>query len=282
MTLARDRRADLRSRRPEWTPWLDIIEEIARESGSGAWDAAVPASTTIAGPPAPLLAGKNVVLELAQVRGLLRRLITIAASGTSSLATLRPLLDGGCDAAALFEASLRQDADLITRAAAERGADAAALDAVVNLIALPFLQACNRKWGGDASLGWQEGYCPVCGARAAFAELRGIERTRVFRCARCGGGWHARPLHCPYCGLDDHNALVSLVPGNDDMNAVIEACRSCLGYVKTFTRLQGCAPDMVMFDDLASVHLDVAAIEQGYSRPHGPGYRLDASISWIA
>lgn len=79
--------------------------------------------------------------------------------------------------------------------------------------------------------------------------------------------------------MDDHHALVSLVPQAGGSNAVVEACKSCLGYIKTFTRLQGCAPDMVMLDDLASVHLDVAALEQGFTRPPGPGYPLDVTVA---
>ena len=118
----------------------------------------------------------------------------------------------------------------------------------------------------------------MCGAWPAFAEVRGIERTRVFRCGRCGCGWHARPLRCPYCGIDDHRALVSLVPQHGGSHGVIEACTSCHSYAKTFTRLQGCAPETVMLDDLASVHLDVAALEEGYTRPQGPGYRLDVTV----
>jgi hypothetical protein len=33
-----------------------------------------------------------------------------------------------------------------------------------------------------------------------------------------------------------------------------------------------------MLDDLASVDLDVAALERGYRRPQGPGYALDVTL----
>jgi len=78
----------------------------------------------------------------------------------------------------------------------------------------------------------------------------GIERSRYFRCARCGGDWHARALHCPYCDTSDHGQLVSLVAENGGSNATIDACTHCLRYVKTLTRLQGCPPDTVMIEDL--------------------------------
>ena len=53
-----------------------------------------------------------------------------------------------------------------------------------------------------------EGYCPVCGAWPAFAEMRGIERSRYLRCGRCGGGWQAQCLSCSYCGMTDHEELI--------------------------------------------------------------------------
>lgn len=271
--------AGLKSERPEWAPWLAVVEETLREAGNRTWDAAVPTATRAPGSRTPLLAGTEVALDVSAVRRLLRRLIDVASrSATPRMVTLQSVRDADSDLVSLFKASLCQDTLPIAETARSCGADAGALEAVIALVAVPFLQACNRRWAASVSPGWREGYCSVCGAWPAFAERRGIERTHVFRCGRCGGGWHARPLRCPYCGVDDHNTLVSLVPEGGGSNAVIEGCRSCLGYVKSFTRLQGCAPDMVMLDDLASVHLDVAALEQAYVRPSGPGHPLDLTV----
>jgi FdhE protein len=119
----------------------------------------------------------------------------------------------------------------------------------------------------------------VCGSWPAFAEVRGIDRSRYFRCGRCGSEWYARALVCAFCGLSDHQQLTSLVPAKTDMHAVIDACHGCRGYVKAFTRLQGCAPSAVMIEDLASVDLDMAAIEQGYARPPGTGCRLGVALT---
>jgi formate dehydrogenase maturation protein FdhE len=60
---------------------------------------------------------------------------------------------------------------------------------------------------------------------------------------------------------------------------VIEACKRCLGYVKTFTKLQGSPAARVILDDLASVDLDVAAFEQGYRHPQGTGYALNVTVA---
>jgi FdhE protein len=79
--------------------------------------------------------------------------------------------------------------------------------------------------------------------------------------------------------MTDHEALLVLVPETSGSNAVIDACKRCLGYVKTFTTLQGSPAAEVMVDDLASVALDIAALEQGYRRPVGAGYALDVNIT---
>ena len=79
--------------------------------------------------------------------------------------------------------------------------------------------------------------------------------------------------------MNDHNELVALVPEKDGSNAVIDACQRCLGYVKTFTRLQGCPPGAVMLEDLASVDLDVAAIEHGFARSPGPGFAIGITVT---
>ena len=60
---------------------------------------------------------------------------------------------------------------------------------------------------------------------------------------------------------------------------VIDACRRCLGYVKTLTTLQGSPPAKILLDDLATVDLDVAAFERGYGRPEGAGYHLDVTVT---
>ena len=42
--------------------------------------------------------------------------------------------------------------------------------------------------------------------------------------------------------------------------------------------LQGSPPAKVLLDDLATVDLDVAAFERGYSRPEGVGYHLNVTV----
>jgi FdhE protein len=269
----------LKDRRPEWKPWLAVIEEVVRDAEIGRWDAAVPAFQLAPDRRAPLLADSTITMSVSVTRRLLERLIrTATRGGTAKMATLERLEPARLEVTALFKASICHEIDRVTEAAAAAGVDAEALQAVVALLALPFLQACNRQHAAGLSESWIEAYCPVCGSWPAFAEVRGIERTRHFRCGRCGGAWHAQALSCPYCSMSEHDQLVALVPEQGSSHAVIDACKRCLGYVKTFATLQGCAPGSVMLEDLASVDLDVAALEQGYMRPGGAGCPLDVRV----
>jgi FdhE protein len=275
MTAIKAGLQDLKRQHPEWEPWLAVVQAVLSETTNPEWNRFVPGRVETQQSKIPLLAGITLTLDKSFLRRLMEQLFRIAhRSGTSQMATLKPALNGDLDILKLFEVSLCRNGDGLKKIAARLSADPEAFQAVADLLPLPLLHACNRVWASTKSLSWIEGYCPICGAWPAFAEVRGIERSRYFRCGRCGGEWQSHCLFCPYCGMTDHHELLSLVPEKAGANSVIEACRHCLGYVKTFTILQGSPPAKVFLDDLASVDLDIAALEQGYKRHQGTGYSL--------
>jgi FdhE protein len=268
----------LKRQQPEWSPWLSVVEEALQEASIARWQRAVPSCAPASGSK-PSLSGMTIVVEETEIDRLLRRLIGIAAhAGTPAMATLRNVRPRDTDLSALLAASITQDMPRLARLAASIEADERAFQAVAALVSVPFLQACNRRLAGSRHHGWTEGYCPVCASWPAFAEVRGIERSRYLRCGRCGGEWHARILHCGYCGNTDHDALTMLVPERAGSMGAVEACNRCKAYLKTFTRLQGCKPEAALVEDLGSVALDVAALEQGYARPEGTGCTLDVIV----
>jgi FdhE protein len=271
--------ADLGRRYPEWLPWLTVVENVLREAADSKWEALVPPLQKSQENQVPLLSGAMLELDPAAVAAWSQRLLRAACeSGAPKMAALKSAKLARLNAVDLFVWSLCQDWQTLRSIANELDVDADALQAVVALAPVPFLQACNRRWQPAVNQSWREGYCPICGAWPAFAEVRGIERSRYLRCGRCGGKWQAHCLFCSYCGMTDHKELVSLVTENNGSNATIDACKRCLGYLKTFTTLQGSAPLKVIVDDLASVALDIAALERGYQRPAGAGYALDVKV----
>ena len=269
----------LKRARPEWMPWLGVVEEVVRECDAPHWEPTVPDRAAYPAGRLPLLAGTSAPLPASVIQRWLERLIRLAVlSKTDAMLSLGTIRASDVDHVKLFTSSLRGDTDAVMEVAAAQGADAEALQAVVALVPLPFLHACNRRLAGAVPAGWAHGYCPVCGSWPAFAEVLGIERSRQFRCARCGGEWYARALVCPFCDVSDHTQLTTLVPGKSDAHAVIDACNGCRRYVKVFARLQGCPPAAVMIEDLASVGLDVAALEHGYERSADVGSPVDVTV----
>jgi FdhE protein len=263
---------------PEWKPWLPVVEEVLTEAATSKWEAFVPPKP-LAQQKTPLLAGATVSLDLSFVNGWLRHLIKTAhRSGTPKMTTLAAAETANLEIASLFSASLRQESERLKEIGLRLGVDSDAFRAVADLVPIPFLQACGRQWTVSRS-GWLEGYCPLCGAWPTFAEIRGIERSRHLRCGRCGGDWESHWLCCPFCGTTAHEQLASLVPDAKGTTRTVDVCKQCLGYVKSFNTLQGTPAAKVMIDDLASVDLDIAALEQGFRRPAGAGYALELSIA---
>lgn len=268
---------DLKRTRPEWTPWLALVDEALRESTNAAWASVVPARTASA-PGMPALSGTIVTVPDKMLRDLLSRFARAARGSTPKMQSAAGLLRGDVDLARVFHASLTQQAADVGELASDGNVDPEALQAVVTLLGVAFLQACRTAWATSNGTSWTEGYCRLCGAWPAFAEVRGVERSRFYRCGRCGSEWYAEILRCAYCRSTNHDEMVSLVPEKDKARGTIDACRRCRGYVKVFTRLQGCSPLAVLLEDLASVDLDVAALEAGYSRPSGAGCAPAVSV----
>jgi FdhE protein len=273
--------ATLEERHPEWTPWLRVLAEAAALTEDSTWDAAVPDPAPQDSGSHPLLGHVAVTVDLAAVRRASARLLgAAAASGSPLLAALVDAVDHRTDMTALFAASLVGDDEYFAAlAGADPGADAARLQSVLTLVCRPFLQACNRRHGADAARQWRASYCPICAAWPCFVEVRGIERDRHARCGRCGAAWRARMLHCPYCETSDHEQLVTLVPQDAAASWSVDACRRCQRYTKTVTTLQGCRPEQVFVDDLASADIDLAALDLGYTRPSGLGFALAITVT---
>jgi FdhE protein len=130
----------------------------------------------------------------------------------------------------------------------------------------PFLWEAAAQVAALADLdAWDRGYCPVCAAWPALAELVGPEKRRVLRCVRCGSAWSWLVLLCPYCGNDDHRTLGTIVePGSSQR---IDVCERCHGYVKATPSYAPSSAVRLVAEDTATLDLDVAAADRGYRRP---------------
>lgn len=253
-------------------PLAVLVAESLRAASSDSWPRAVPDFTRVSlGDGSPLLAGATISLDPQPVHELLDALFGhTVASG----AILDPM--------ALLQASINQDADRLAALAVESGTEAGLLATLGQLAALPLLRACGDK--AERLLHgspWDRGYCPVCGAWPTLAEVRGAERERWLRCGRCGAGWRRLHVTCAFCGNSDHATQGYLAPEDQMESRQATTCERCRGYLKSVASPFAMDPAELFLKDLATLELDMAAIERGYSRPATPGYALDVRISSI-
>jgi FdhE protein len=275
-SLVSSRLSSLRRDQPALQPWLSVIEIALAAAADPAWEASALAVAPAAEGEVAL-AGASIPVDRKRVAALLERLLTAAAKAPGGddgwrlvPARLgRLALDSG---ARWLAATIGQDPSLLDEVAARLEVPTAVVMPIADLAALPLLQACGRRFA-DRCAAWSQGHCPICGAWPTLAEMRGLERGRRLRC-RCGADWGSVPLLCPYCGNVDHETLTSLVPEKGGESRRIDACNQCRGYLKALAQLGPIRPELLALEDLASVELDLAAIERGYQRPqNAPGAR---------
>ena len=219
----------------------------------------------------------DVARELQQVA---RNLAETSVPGSAAQRTAERLGSEPLDVGPFLQSALDGDAQAIARAAAERDLDPSALTQLLELALQPVLWEAAARCASITDLDrWDRGYCPVCGAWPALAELVGPERRRVLRCGRCGTAWSWLILLCPYCGNDDHRTLGTLTaassvrpgaasPTRGEPHAErVDTCERCHGYVKAIGTFTPHPAVGLAAEDVASIHLDLGAREAGYTRP---------------
>jgi len=211
----------------------------------------------------------------AELRRLARNLRDTSIEGSAGQRTAERLSADAFDVGPLLDDALNGDTDAIARAAAAGGYDPTAFAQLLELALQPVLWEAAARCAALTDIDrWDRGYCPVCGAWPALAELVGAEKRRVLRCGRCGTGWSWLVLLCPYCGNDDHRSLGTLTPererpGAGEAQAAIrvDTCERCHGYVKALASFHSVPTPRLAAEDAATVHLDVGGRERGYTRP---------------
>jgi FdhE protein len=177
---------------PTSAPLARLQAEVLRAAADPIWARGVPdldAARAYQG--LPLLHDQTLRVDRDQARRLLDRLAALAErDGQPHAPALgHALAASRLDPLALLAATIRQDADALL-AAAQDDLDPALLATLGHLLAVPLLRACGERAAPLLTgVGWDAGYCPVCAAWPALAELRGLERDHWLRCARCGAGW---------------------------------------------------------------------------------------------
>jgi FdhE protein len=218
----------------------------------------------------PLLRNENVSIDSAafgrrwqQVTDALKKR---RPDASPALATA--LRQGKLDPAWLGAEVLTGQTQAIHERAEALGLDVPLTATVVWLTLFPAFSQIRA--GLDPLLGstrWKEGYCPCCGSWPKLGEFRGLEQIRFLRCGLCAAEWEFARLRCPFCGVTDHRQLGYLHVEGEEGKYRAATCDECRQYVKMQSTLTALSAPQLLVADLATMHLDLAAADQGYSQP---------------
>jgi len=271
----------LRKAQPEVGPWLAVLTAALEAASDRVWENAAAGTRlmTERDPGVPLLAGAQIPLAERDAARWVRRVLSLAGEAAATSRSLRTAAKANSlDALGLLEAAINLDEQRLNIMAERLDVDPDALMAVAVVAAMPLLQALRRRFAPATDPSWSEGFCPVCGGWPLLAEQRGLERLRQLRCGRCGGEWAQPGIRCPYCDATGHNSRSALVPEQGGESRRVETCGQCLGYLKSVATLRAWDGDEVALADLATIDLDLAALEREYLRPRPrpltPGIRV--------
>ncbi len=242
----------------------------------------------------PLLYGLDVGLDIEAVRELMIRIAAaLEAAGEKQVprlpdaSRLSPLLhkpgaaarriraaleEGKLDPGSLLPSVACGDPGPVTSVSARLQLDQGLLLALLRNALKPALRAwCRQIAPMAAGISWPRGTCFVCGSPATLAELQDNDQVKHLRCGSCGADWQGRRLQCMSCGNDDHRMLHYLYADNDRERVHAEACDRCHAYLKVISSFSPNPAEIIPVEDLASLHLDFIAREQGYVRQDDAG-----------
>ncbi len=110
---------------------------------------------------------------------------------------------------------------------------------------------------------WSEGYCPICGREPKISELREEGGKRFLFCGQCGFEWQFRRVKCPFCGNEDQQTLAYFTI-EDEEKYRVDVCNVCNKYIKTVDFRKTKKKPNLDVEDIATLHLDILADEEGY------------------
>ena len=115
----------------------------------------------------------------------------------------------------------------------------------------------------DALNKWDLGFCPICASWPAIVEVTG---DHFLRCSFCATSWQLSNYRCLYCNNDGEN-FITAAPDPEQPGRRLQMCGECGGYVKVLAVEIPSVFPLLAIDDLASMDLDLLAIERKYVRP---------------
>jgi FdhE protein len=141
--------------------------------------------------------------------------------------------------------------------------DDTALGQVIALAMRPFLSRCAEVLQQRAELAnWAHTHCALCGGEPDLAVITPSAERHLI-CGRCSLRWKFESLTCPYCRNTDRARITSFA--TTDGQYRVYACDVCQRYLKAYDGRRASRPVMPMVDSVATLPLDAAAMQRGYT-----------------
>jgi FdhE protein len=174
--------------------------------------------------------------------------------------------EGKLDLGEMSEAVFAGRPEAVVAMAEARGLDAGLTVTVLRYTLFPLLTAVQVQLATlREGRAWEQGYCPTCGSWPLLGEFRGLDQSRFLRCGLCAAGWEVPRQWCPFCGNRDHERLGFLHGEGEETKCRAAVCSACRGYVKMLSTLSALPPLHLLIADAATLHLDLAAAERGFT-----------------
>jgi hypothetical protein len=142
-------------------------------------------------------------------------------------------------------------------------ADDPVVGQVLALAMRPYLSRCAEVLQQREELGyWTHPHCGLCGGEPDFSVITPAAERHLI-CGRCTLRWKFEPLTCPYCRNADRSRITSFA--TTDGRYRVYACDVCKRYLKAYDGRRATRPVMPMVDTVATLPLDAAAMQRGYS-----------------
>lgn len=219
----------------------------------------------------PLLRFEDIPLELTDLRLVVRQTADIMHRFDALEETdYQQVQDLGRDVALVevlgrwYRAGAEKHAAPVgTRPGADPPAESGMLDQVLTLAMRPFLSRCAEVLQQRTELAlWTHSHCALCGSEPDFSVITPAAERHLI-CGRCALRWKFEPLTCPYCRNSDRSRITSFA--TTDGQYRVYACDVCRRYLKAYDGRRASRPVMPVVDTVATLPLDAAAIQRGYS-----------------
>ena len=235
-------------------PWLEVSGDVLRRHQADA---------------RPVLRFEDIPLDISNLRLMVRQTADVLRRfGTIEEADYQKVQTLGRDMTLLavtgrwYKSAFERQVASVGGTVPDSGADEV-VDEVIALAMRPFLSRCAEVLQQRPELAlWTHPHCALCGGEPELAFITPAAERHLI-CGRCGLRWKWETLTCPFCRNSDRAHITSFATSDGQYR--VYACDVCHRYLKAYDGRRASRPVMPVVDAVATLPLDAAAIQRGYS-----------------